>query len=83
MSALATPQTRKRPVNLSLNEKLVEQVRGISGNLSAVVERLLTDYVAYESAQAATRQQAFKQNIQAWNEFALHCGSYADEHSTL
>ena len=33
--------TRKRPVNLSLNEELVDQARALTDNLSAVVEDLL------------------------------------------
>ena len=35
---------RKRPVNLTLNEDLLVQVRGLTDNLSGVVESLLADY---------------------------------------
>jgi antitoxin CcdA len=34
---------RKRPVNLTLNEDLVQQAKGMTNNLSGVVESLLSD----------------------------------------
>lgn len=76
-------QARKRPVNLTLNEDLVAQARSLSGNLSAVVERLLADYIAYENTQAEARNKAFEQSIAVWNDFATGQGSYADDHTTL
>jgi antitoxin CcdA len=41
-------EARKRPVNLTLNEDLVQQAKGITDNLSEVVESLLSDFVAQE-----------------------------------
>ena len=38
MKTAYNPAARKRAVNLTLNEDLVLQARGISDNLSAVVE---------------------------------------------
>jgi antitoxin CcdA len=38
---------RKRPVNLTLNEDLVNRAKGITDNLSQVVESLLADLVAH------------------------------------
>ena len=70
----------KKPVNLSLNEALVQESRAYCGNLSAKVEELLQAYVASERQ---ARQQHRQQAVAGWN--ALHdaAGSYADGHSTL
>jgi antitoxin CcdA len=76
-------KTSKRPVNLSLNEDLVAQARGMTDNLSEVVESLLAEFVARERARRAARDKAFKQSIAAWNTFAEKHGSFADDHSTL
>ncbi|MEY5028503.1 MAG: hypothetical protein RLZ63_818 [Pseudomonadota bacterium] len=75
--------TAKKPVNLSLNEALVQESRAYCDNLSAKVEEMLQAYV---TAERKTRQQHHEQaqkSVQAWN--ALHdtTGSYADAHSTL
>ena len=48
MTALYNLAARKRPVNLTLNEDLVNRAKGIADNLSGVVESLLADYVARE-----------------------------------
>lgn len=78
------PQSKaKRPINLSLNEALVQESRAYCGNLSAKVEELLQSYVVSErQARQQLRQQAQKA-VAGWN--ALHdaSGSYADGHSTL
>lgn len=78
------PQSKaKRPINLSLNEALVQESRAYCGNLSAKVEELLQSYVVSErQARQQLRQQA-QQAVAGWN--ALHdaSGSYADGHSTL
>lgn len=78
------PQSKaKRPINLSLNEALVQESRAYCGNLSAKVEELLQSYVVSErQARQQLRQQA-RQAVAGWN--ALHdaSGSYADGHSTL
>ena len=60
---------RKRPVNLTLSQDLVEEVKGVTDNLSAVVESLLV-----EEARATAA---------LWNDFAERNGSFADDHSTL
>ncbi len=75
--------TAKRPVNLSLNEELVARARSLTDNLSGVVESLLTEYVAHETAKREAQDQAFKQTISSWNSFSEKHGSFADEHSTL
>jgi post-segregation antitoxin (ccd killing protein) len=73
----------KRPVNLSLNADLVARARGVTGNLSEVVEGLLVDFLAEQQAQNAARAEAVKATVKAWNAFGDEHGSFADEHSTL
>jgi len=73
----------KRPVNLSLNEDLVAEARGLTHNLSEVVESLLSDFVSRERARRAARDRAVKDAVAAWNTFGERYGSFADEHSTL
>ena len=51
MKTAINSESRKRPVNLTLSEDLVVQVRGLTNNLSGVVEFLLADYVEHERKQ--------------------------------
>jgi post-segregation antitoxin (ccd killing protein) len=74
---------RKRPVNLTLNEDLVNQARSVTDNLSGVVESLLADFLAREKQQRADEVRALKETIATWNTFAEKHGSFADEYSTL
>ena len=74
---------RKRPVNLTLNEDLVQQVRGMTDNLSGVVEGLLVEYVERDRQERAGRAKAIAATIALWNDFGAKVGSFADEHSTL
>jgi len=74
---------RKRPVNLTLNEDLVEQAKCMTDNLSAVVERLLADYVSNEHRERLTRTEAVTQTVALWNKFSSGKDSFADEYSTL
>ncbi|MFM9912041.1 MAG: type II toxin-antitoxin system CcdA family antitoxin [Methylophilaceae bacterium] len=83
MTAVQTSPLRKRPVNLTLNEQLVSQAKGMTDNLSAVVESLLTDYVAQHQEQRLTKMRQAELTAQAWNTFNEHSGTFADEHSTL
>ena len=73
----------KKPVNLSLNEALVQESRAYCGNLSAKVEEMLQAYVAAERQARQQHRQQAEQAVAGWN--ALHdaAGSYADAHSTL
>jgi antitoxin CcdA len=82
MSAYDTP-ARKRPVNLTLNEDLVTQARELTENLSAVVESLLSEYVAQEKQRRAAEADTVRETVAIWNRFAEEVGSFADEHSTL
>jgi antitoxin CcdA len=74
---------RKRPVNLTLNEDLVNRAKGIADNLSGVVESLLAGYVAKEQIERVAKSKAVQATVAAWNQFADEHGSFADEHSTL
>lgn len=74
----------KKPVNLSLNESLVQKSRAYCGNLSAKVEEMQHAYVlsGRQARQQQQRQQA-QQTTADWNALQAAAGSYADGHSTL
>ena len=82
--APATPTaTRKRAVNLTLNESLVAQAKTYTSNLSATMETLLADYVATQQQARAVRQNDADSCAADWNALHAAIGSFADEHSTL
>lgn len=83
MKLTQTNQARKRPVNLTLNEDLVSQAKGMTNNLSGVVEQLLAEYVAKQNNVRQEKMRDAGVAAQAWNTFNEQCGSFADEHSTL
>ena len=83
MKSMQSNQSRKRPVNLTLNEELVSQAKGMTGNLSGVVEQLLTDFVMKQSSARQEKARSAEVAAQAWNSFNERSGSFADEHSTL
>jgi antitoxin CcdA len=74
---------RKRPVNLTLNEDLVARARGLTDNLSGVVEHLLADYVERLGQDREQRAQAVAKAVDSWNAYTAKHGSLADEHSPL
>ena len=79
----ATPSSRKRPVNLTLSESLVADLKAYTSNLSATAEELLTAYVVEQKQARSTRQQQAYQAVAGWNALHAQVGSFADEHSTL
>jgi post-segregation antitoxin (ccd killing protein) len=83
MRTLAPDLTRKRAVNLTLNEALVAQAKSDTSNLSATVETLLTDYVAQQQQSHASRRKMADACAADWNAVHACVGSFADEHSTL
>lgn len=83
MKTTHSNQARKRPVNLTLNEDLVSQAKGMTDNLSAVVESLLAEYVAKQNQERLAKAQQADTASQTWNAFNERLGSFADEHSTL
>ena len=83
MKATYNIEARKRPVNLTLNEDLVVQARGLTDNLSGVVESLLADYVEQARQQRIAKARTLEATIAIWNDFNSKRGSFADEYSSL
>ena len=83
IKSIQSNQSRKRPVNLTLNEELVSTVKGMTDNLSGVVEQLLTDFVMKQNSVRQEKALTAEVAAQAWNAFNERSGSFADEHSTL
>jgi antitoxin CcdA len=75
--------TRKRPVNLTLREDLVAEVKGVTDNLSGLVESLLVDFLARERKRRVDVAEQARATAVLWNEFGDRKGSFADDHSTL
>ena len=82
-SVAGTAQAQKRPVNLTLNERNVEQARQYTANLSATVDELLAEFVAREARARQEKRKLYAKLSEAWNKFEELHGSFADEHSTL
>jgi antitoxin CcdA len=74
---------RKRPVNLTLNEDLVNQAKGLTDNLSQVVESLLSGYLAKAREEQLANIKAVAATVKLWNDFNAKSGSIADEYSSL
>jgi antitoxin CcdA len=74
---------RKRPVNLTLNEDLVNQAKELTDNLSQVVESLLSGYLARARDERLAKSKAVQATVRMWNEFNAKSGSIADEYSSL
>ena len=83
MKSMQSNQSRKRPVNLTLNEERVSQAKGMTDNLSGVVEQLLTDFVIKQNNVRQEKARTVEVAAQAWNAFNERSGSFSDEHSTL
>lgn len=83
MKSVPRNQSRKRAVNLTLNEDLVSQAKEMTNNLSGVVEQLLTDYVQKQNKARQEKLHNANMASQTWNQFNEQYGSFADEHSTL
>ena len=75
------PRARKRPVNLTLNEDLVRQVKDQAGNLSAVVESLLAGHLESQERERIERARQAEAAVRQWNDFLQKAGSVADEYS--
>ncbi|CAL1241987.1 type II toxin-antitoxin system CcdA family antitoxin [Candidatus Methylocalor cossyra] len=83
MKTVIHAQTRKRPVNLTLNEDLVRQAKQLTSNLSGVVETLLAEYVERERQRRLEQADRVTATIELWNAFEEQRGAFADEYSTL
>jgi len=73
----------KRPVNLSINQDLIAQARGLTRNLSAEVEVMLAAFVEQKTLELRNDRERLKKATDAWNDFNSRHGSIADEFSTL
>ena len=80
--SIAAP-SRKRPVNLTLSENLIADLKGCTSNLSATAEVLLTAFVVEQKQARALREEQAALAVQGWNNLHDKVGSFADEHSTL
>lgn len=77
---LERPATnRRKPVNLSLNEKLVERARRVTPNLSGTVETLLTQFVQEAEAKRRADDVLLGQVIAALNAAHEKRGLLSDE----
>ena len=74
---------RKRPVNLTLNESLVLQVKTYTSNLSANMELLLAAFLSQQQQAQHGRQQLADVCVADWNAVHVSVGSFADEHVSL
>ncbi len=83
MKVNAETASRKRPVNLTLSEDLVNQAKALTDNLSGVVESLLSDYVSREQRERLQKSKTVEAAVASWNEFNSRFGSIADEYTTL
>lgn len=83
MTSADPVSTRKRPVNLTLNETLVAQARAYTSNLSATMESLLAEFVGAQQAIQRQRQQWADACAADWDAVHGVIGSFADDHSTL
>jgi antitoxin CcdA len=75
--------SRKRPVNLTLNESLVNQAKTLTDNLSSVVELLLTDFVERAQRERLQKTKIVDAAMVSWNQFNSDSGSIADEYASL
>jgi antitoxin CcdA len=70
------PTANKKPVSLSINSDLLEQVKALNVNLSAMAEAAFADYLV-----RAKREQWLQANAQAmsdYNEFVDQHGVFSD-----
>jgi antitoxin CcdA len=74
---------RKRPVNETLSEALIAQVKAHSNNLSATIASSLSAFVNDQQKLQADRQRAADACAEDWNAVHAAVGSFTDEHSTL
>ncbi len=83
MLAIYDTTAPKRLVNLSINQDLVAQARGLTTNLSAEVEAMLASFVERKTLELRNDRERLKKSTEAWNDFNSRHGSIADEFSTL
>ena len=77
------PNAPRRAVNLSLNEDLVAQAKGLTPNLSGTVEALLAGFVERERERLRTEDEALEAVVTAVNAFHEKHGFISDDFSNL
>ena len=73
----------RKAVNLSLNEELVLRAKGLTGNLSGTVEKLLVDHVDREQERKRAEDDCLDEVISALNARHEQDGFLSDEFSSL
>ena len=73
----------KRPVNMTLNEDLVRQARGLTLNLSETVESLLAHFIDDARSKAAEQERQIVAHVAASEAFVRKHGSLAGEFHDL
>jgi antitoxin CcdA len=79
----SSPESAKRPVNLTLNAGVVVQARALTDNLSQLVDTLLADFVEQQLQEARAKSHVVEATVALWNRFDAQHGAFADEYSTL
>jgi len=77
------PRGPKKPVNMTLSEDLVREVRQLTRNLSETVETLLADYVEAERHKRADHERRIDESIRLIQAHQEEFGLWGEEFSTL
>lgn len=77
---MARTATLKKPTNVSINGELLADARAFGINISAVLERSLTDVVRQHRAEQWLREN--REAIKAYNKFVEENGIWCDEYRT-
>ena len=73
----------KKPVNMTLSENLVRDVRQLTSNLSETVETLLCSFVEQERQRLGDKERRIDASIRALNEHDKKYGVWGEEYSEL
>ncbi len=76
MNYVYDPQAPKKPTNVSINSDLLQMAKALKINLSATLERALTEQLRDEQRAAWLRENA--EAIQAYNQFVETNGTFSD-----
>lgn len=76
MNYVYDPQAPKKPTNVSINSDLLQMAKTLKINLSATLERALTEQLRNEQRAAWLRENA--EAIQAYNQFVETNGTFSD-----
>lgn len=82
MKTATRSPARLRPVNLTLDEDLVQNARQLPGNLSGGGESLLAEFVEHELQRRREQSQQAVATAALWNAFEDEHGTFADEYSS-